>query len=134
MEWKQVFYEEFELWSNNIWEYLAIYWWLFTYPDCDVYTDSKTAQSWIKKWRCNTKCKIDDRTRKVINMADKFFSSNQWVFARIKFWKTTDMWENPADFWRKYIKWDKPIPVIPIVPDKKIKSWYLEIMVERQGG
>jgi len=134
INWQQVFYEEFEMWSNNVWEYLAIYWWLFVYPDHEVYTDSKTALNWCKKWKCNTKCPTDDRTRRGINSANKFFAANQWALNKIKLWDSNTMWENPADFWRKYIAWDKPAPVIPIVKEKKvIKSWWLEIMAEKNS-
>lgn len=134
----QVFYEEFKMGSNNVGEYLAIYWWMWYYPDHDIYTDSLTAMSWIRVWKCKTKSPMDDRTRRWVDRARVFFTENQkWVKERLKFWDTPSMWENPADFGRKWIKKEnsKNIPVVHTAKEKINKpSGWLEIMAQKNNS
>jgi hypothetical protein len=93
-----IFYYEFREGSNNIWEYLAIYYWLqYAY---EVWTDSLCAMCWVKKG-CKTRMTVDPIVLSEIKCADDFFRSEFWIMNRIKLWDTPNMWENPADFWRK---------------------------------
>lgn len=98
---QQVFYESFSEWWNNIGEYVALYYWLFMYPDAEVYTDSEAAIRWAVKWKAKYKNIKDKRVRQILRKADIFFAWWHDLFRRIKYWHTKTMWENPADFGRK---------------------------------
>lgn len=81
----------------------------------DVYTDSTTAMSWLKKKKINssfTKTKMENRTEKLVNRCEELFKEinvhqpcSNIVIAdgvTIRMWKTKLWGENPADFGRKY--------------------------------
>lgn len=93
--------------TNNIVEFLGIVHGLawckqqnFTFP---IYSDSKTAISWIKKKKANTKLVASSRNKplfELIDRAEKWINNNTWVNPLLK-WET-DVWgEIPADFGRK---------------------------------
>jgi hypothetical protein len=97
-KWNKVFYYEFQQWSNNIGEYLAIYFWL--HHSKNVYTDSRTALAWCRK-QCNTKVPVDDKTQSYIYATNTYFKKNTGAIKRVHFWDTKKKWQIPADFGRK---------------------------------
>lgn len=94
--------------TNNIGEYIAIIHaaaWLakkgdFTTP---IYSDSKTALSWIRRGHSNTSIQPDDKNTEVINLlerANRWLASNRILNPILKW--NTELWgEIPADFGRK---------------------------------
>ncbi|MFW5974803.1 MAG: viroplasmin family protein [Bacteroidota bacterium] len=68
-----------------------------------IYTDSKTAISWVKKKKANTKLERTPKNKTVfdlINRAETWLKTNDWP-NQIRKWQT-DIWgEIPADFGRK---------------------------------
>ncbi len=93
--------------TNNIGEFLAIVHALaflhkkgLNYP---VYTDSKTAMSWIKIKRANTKLEKTPHNAPLfdmVNRAEKWLKENVWANP-VRKWETKMWGENPADFGRK---------------------------------
>ena len=93
--------------TNNIGEFLAIVHALaylhkkgLVYP---VYTDSKTAMSWIKIKRANTKLEKTARNGELFDLvarAEKWLKENTWSNP-VRKWETKMWGENPADFGRK---------------------------------
>lgn len=103
--------------TNNIAEYLAIVHvlalmkqWAIRQPDMAetyltmrIYSDSKTAQAWVKKRQCGSKL---ERTKEnkalfdVIQRADNWLAVNQYRNPILK-WDTDKWGEIPADFGRK---------------------------------
>ena len=105
--WEEIFHEKFQIWTNNIGEFLAIVHGLkYLWNDNRViYSDSKIAMSWVNQWKCKTQINADKdsdfwRTLKAINKAEIWLKEN-WIKHKILKWNTEDWWEIPADFGRK---------------------------------
>lgn len=105
--WEEIFHEQFSIWTNNIWEFLAIVHWLkYLWSDNHtIYSDSKIAISRVKQWKCKTKLKSNNNTNllqllNTIQDAEKWLKNN-WINHNILKRNTKDWWEIPADFWRK---------------------------------
>ncbi|MCA0230132.1 ribonuclease H1 domain-containing protein [Runella limosa] len=93
--------------TNNIGEFLAIVHGLAYLQkhqsNLPIYTDSKTAMSWIKKKHANTKLEVTPRNKALFEMlqrAEEWLSKNKYTNAIVK-WETEYWGENPADFGRK---------------------------------
>ncbi len=94
--------------TNNIGEFLAIVHALAMLkqqgkPAMPIYSDSKTAQGWVKKGKCNTKLDHNSRNDKIfqlIERAEKWLAVNKITNPILK-WETEDWGEIPADFGRK---------------------------------
>jgi ribonuclease HI len=94
--------------TNNIGEFLALVHALALLkqqgkPTVPIYSDSKIAQGWIKKGKCNTKLEATGRNQAIFDLierAEKWLAANKITNPIIK-WET-DVWgEIPADFGRK---------------------------------
>lgn len=93
--------------TNNIGEFLAIVHALAllhqkgsTIP---VYSDSRTAISWVKKKNANTKLEPTARNEPLFDLldrAEKWLQTHTFTNPILK-WETTYWGENPADFGRK---------------------------------
>ena len=93
--------------TNNIGEFLAIVHALAllhqkgsTIP---VYSDSRTAISWVKKKKANTKLEETPRNAelfKLLDRAETWLQTHTYANPILK-WETTVWGENPADFGRK---------------------------------
>ena len=105
---KQLFAQgPFEDGTNNIGEFLAIVHGLAFLKqhnsDRIIYTDSKTAMSWIKKRTCNSKLKRTDKNEILFDLVDralKWLKTNEYNTTIVK-WETKAWGEIPADFGRK---------------------------------
>ncbi len=104
---KEVFRKKFDIWTNNIGEFLALVHGLAYLKDNKVdlaiYSDSKHAMSWVKKKKCNTKLEINEKTKpvfEVIKKAETYLKNNIFDIQILKR-DTKNRWEIPADFWRK---------------------------------
>jgi ribonuclease HI len=94
--------------TNNIGEFLAIVHALAMLkqqgkPKMPIYSDSKTAQGWVKKGKCNTKLEASGRNDKIfelIDRAEKWLAVNTVTNPILK-WETKYWGEIPADFGRK---------------------------------
>jgi ribonuclease HI len=94
--------------TNNIGEFLALVHalaWLKQQgkPDYPIYSDSYTAQLWIKGGRCKTKLERTRRNEKIfglIERAERWLALNEVTNPIIK-WETDRWGEIPADFGRK---------------------------------
>ena len=94
--------------TNNIGEFLAIVHALAMLklqgkPQMAIYSDSKTAQGWVKKGKCNTKLEATGRNDEIfslIDRAEKWLDMNKITNPILK-WETEDWGEIPADFGRK---------------------------------
>lgn len=94
--------------TNNIGEFLAIVHGLALIKrqgikDIIIYSDSMTAQSWVKKKKCNTKIIPGPNNQKVfdrIAAAEKWLAENTYT-TPIHKWDTDAWGEIPADFGRK---------------------------------
>ena len=94
--------------TNNIGEFLAIVHALALLKKQNddktpVYTDSKTAISWVKKKKAKTLLKKDPSNAMLfdmINRAEKWLHDNKWKNPILK-WETSMWGESPADFGRK---------------------------------
>ena len=106
--WEEIFHEKFKIWTNNIWEFLAIVHWLNYLWDDDrvIYSDSRIAISRVNQWKCKTQIAIDkwnsdfERILKAIERAEKWLEETE-INNKILKWNTEDWWEIPADFGRK---------------------------------
>jgi len=106
--WLELFYEKFDLWTNNIWEFLAIvhgisYLQKQNKTEFSIYTDSKTAIQWVKSKKCRTTISQTKQTQnlmKVIQRAEDRLKNNNYTSKIIKR-DTENWWEIPADFGRK---------------------------------
>ncbi len=68
-----------------------------------IYTDSRTALSWVKKKICNTKLERVEKNKSVFELVDravKWLQSNNYKTVIVK-WETKAWGEIPADFGRK---------------------------------
>jgi ribonuclease HI len=93
--------------TNNIGEFLAIVHALAllhqkgsTIP---VYSDSRTAISWVKKKKANTKLEPTARNAELFDLLDRaetWLETHTFLNPILK-WETTYWGENPADFGRK---------------------------------
>jgi ribonuclease HI len=105
---KQLFIQgPFEEGTNNIGEFLAIVHGLALLKknnsDRIIYTDSKTAISWVKNKKCNTKLKRSEKNKPVFNLVDRaihWLKNNTYNTVIVK-WETKAWGEIPADFGRK---------------------------------
>jgi ribonuclease HI len=93
--------------TNNIGEFLAIVQALQLLEKKDlslpVYSDSGTAIAWVRRNRCNTALKAEERNRELFTLIDR---AEEWLQdhphrAEILKWDTRAWGENPADFNRK---------------------------------
>lgn len=103
----QIFHKKFSLGTNNIGEFLAIVHALAMFKqlgkDTPIYTDSKTAMSWVRKKKVNTKLARNAKTEliyQLIERAEKWLKSNTYKNELLK-WNTERWGEIPADFGRK---------------------------------
>lgn len=93
--------------TNNIGEFLAIVHGLAFLQqhksDRIIYTDSRTAMSWVRKKKCNTKLPRNAKNKllfELIERAEKWLISNRFNTPIVK-WETKAWGEIPADFGRK---------------------------------
>ena len=105
---KLIFHQgPFEEGTNNIGEFLAIVHALALLKkhksDKIIYTDSKTAISWVKKKTCNTKLERNAKNQKLFELVDRavnWLKTNTYTTPIVK-WETKAWGEIPADFGRK---------------------------------
>ena len=105
---KQLFIQgPFNEGTNNIGEFLAIVHGLALLKknnsDKIIYTDSKTAMSWVKKKTCNTKLNRNSKNEKDFELIDRavnWLKTNSYKTTIVK-WETKAWGEIPADFGRK---------------------------------
>ena len=97
----------FEKATNNIGEFLAIVHGLALLRNGNssriLYTDSKTAISWVQKKKCNTKlvyCSSNKSLFELIARAESWLKNNSFDTKIVK-WNTRSWGEIPADFGRK---------------------------------
>lgn len=91
--------------TNNTGEFMGLYtairYCIENELDCNIYTDSVTAISWVEKLSANMKSNlISEETRKTINDAIKWLSENVWN-NKIIHWNNKVVGENPSDYGRK---------------------------------
>ena len=93
--------------TNNIGEFLAIVHALALLhqknSNIPVYSDSRTAISWVKKKKANTKLEETSRNAELFELLDRaetWLQTHRFVNPILK-WETTVWGENPADFGRK---------------------------------
>ncbi len=93
--------------TNNIGEFLAIVHGLAflkeRQSDRVIYTDSRTAITWVRKKKCNTKLKEGPANRnlfELVRRAEEWLSKNSYNTPVVK-WETRAWGEIPADFGRK---------------------------------
>ncbi|MEN1785304.1 MAG: ribonuclease H family protein [Bacteroidota bacterium] len=105
---KQLFKQgPFEEGTNNIGEFLAIVHGLAFLKQQQsnrmIYSDSRTAMSWVRRKKCNTKLKKTKKNQQLfelIERAEQWLKSNPYN-TRISKWETKAWGEIPADFGRK---------------------------------
>ena len=105
---KQLFIQgPFQEGTNNIGEFLAIVHGLAYLKkrrsDHILYTDSKTAMSWVKNRSCNTKLERTEKNKQLFELVDRaeeWLNSNTYNTVIVK-WETKAWGEIPADFGRK---------------------------------
>jgi ribonuclease HI len=105
---KQLFKQgPFEEGTNNVGEFLALVHGLAFLKQRNsnkiIYTDSKTALSWVKKKTCNTKLKRTHKNKALFELVDravKWLNNNTYKTTIVK-WETKAWGEIPADFGRK---------------------------------
>ena len=97
----------FEEGTNNIGEFLALVHGLAILKnnnsDRILYTDSKTAISWVKKKICNTKLERNEKNKPLFDLVDRaidWLKNNTYNTVIVK-WETKAWGEIPADFGRK---------------------------------
>lgn len=93
--------------TNNIGEFLAIVHCLALFKqkgtNMPIYSDSRTAMSWVKQKKCKTKLERTPKTEQLfqlIERAEKFLKENRITTPILK-WETDQWGEIPADFGRK---------------------------------
>ena len=105
---KQLFFQgPFEQGTNNIGEFLAIVHGLAflkkNKSNLIIYTDSKTAISWVKKKTCNTKLVRTKKNKSLFEIIDRainWLNTHSYSTIIVK-WETKAWGEIPADFGRK---------------------------------
>ena len=105
---QEIFHYGPVLGTNNIGEFLAIVHALALIEkqglkDITIYSDSRTAISWVRRKQCKTTLEHTERTASLFNMIAR---AEQWLKARrvttrILKWETQEWGEIPADFGRK---------------------------------
>ena len=97
----------FEEGTNNIGEFLAIVHGLAylkkNKSNRILYTDSRTAMSWVRKKKCNTRLQPSEKNTGLFQMvrrAEEWLHSNSYTTPVVK-WETRAWGEIPADFGRK---------------------------------
>lgn len=93
--------------TNNVGEFLAIVHGLAFLKERNsdriLYTDSRTAMSWVRKKSCNTKLKETDHNKNLFDLvrrALEWLKNNDYNTPVVK-WETKVWGEIPADFGRK---------------------------------
>ncbi len=93
--------------TNNIGEFLALVHGLAFLKQNNsnriIYTDSRTALSWVKKKTCNTKLESTKKNKDVFELVEravKWLKENSYSTTIVK-WETKAWGEIPADFGRK---------------------------------
>ena len=93
--------------TNNIGEFLALVLGLAYLKkeklDWSLYSDSKTAISWVKQKQCKTKLEWSTKNQDLllaVRAAEKWLHENTWTTPIYK-WETERWGEIPADFGRK---------------------------------
>ncbi|TNF71165.1 MAG: ribonuclease H [Bacteroidetes bacterium] len=93
--------------TNNIGEFLAIVHGLAYLKKRNsnrvIYSDSRTAISWVKKKKCNTRLKESDKNGELFHLirrAEHWLQNNSYTTPVVK-WETRAWGEIPADFGRK---------------------------------
>lgn len=93
--------------TNNIGEFLALVHGLAYLKerksDRIIYTDSRTAMSWVRRKKCNTKLKENEKNKalfELIHRAVDWLKNNSYHTPIVK-WETKAWGEIPADFGRK---------------------------------
>ena len=94
--------------TNNIGEFLAIVHGLAlckqkNKPNLPIYTDSRTAMSWVSKKQCRTNLAFDASNQELLDLikrAEKWLKTNTYRNPILK-WETKSWGEIPADFGRK---------------------------------
>ena len=93
--------------TNNIGEFLAIVHGLAFLKkhnsDRIIYTDSRTAMSWVRKKKCNTKLTPNGKNKTLFEFIDRavdWLNKNEYKTVIVK-WETKAWGEIPADFGRK---------------------------------
>lgn len=105
---KQIFIQgPFPEGTNNIGEFLALVHGLAILKnnnsDRILYTDSRTAMSWVRKKICNTKLERNTKNKPVFDLVDRavdWLKNNSYKTVIVK-WETKAWGEIPADFGRK---------------------------------
>ncbi|MCB4807147.1 ribonuclease H family protein [Tamlana sp. 62-3] len=105
---KQLFIQgPFQQGTNNIGEFLAIVHGLALLKKNNsnkiLYTDSRTAISWVKKKNCNTKLERNNKNKPLFELVDRavtWLKNNTYNTTIVK-WETKAWGEIPADFGRK---------------------------------
>jgi ribonuclease HI len=105
---QQLFHQgPFEQGTNNVGEFLALVHGLAFLKqhnsDRKIYSDSKIAIAWVKKKKCNTKLKQNQKNKKIFELilrAENWLKTNSYKTTIIK-WETKAWGEIPADFGRK---------------------------------
>lgn len=97
----------FEEGTNNVGEFLAIVHGLAFLrkqgSDRVIYSDSRTAISWVKKKKCNTRLKPSEKNEALFEMilrAEQWLKAHSYATPVVK-WETRAWGEIPADFGRK---------------------------------
>ena len=93
--------------TNNIGEFLALVHGLSFLKKHKsnriIYTDSKTAMSWVRKKICNSKLERNEKNKPVFDLVDRavtWLKENNYQTIIVK-WETKAWGEIPADFGRK---------------------------------
>ena len=93
--------------TNNIGEFLALVHGLSFLKKHKserlIYTDSRTAMSWVRKKKCNTKLERNAKNKPVFDLVDRaetWLKTNTYTTTIVK-WETKAWGEIPADFGRK---------------------------------
>ncbi|TYA60145.1 ribonuclease H1 domain-containing protein [Formosa maritima] len=93
--------------TNNLGEFLALVHGLSFLKKHDsdriIYTDSKTAMSWVRKKTCNSKLERNEKNKPVYDLVDRavnWLNTNSYKTTIVK-WETKAWGEIPADFGRK---------------------------------
>ena len=105
---KQLFHKgPYEQGTNNVGEFLALVHGLAFLKQNNsnriLYTDSRTAMSWVKKKQCNTKLERSERNAALFALVDRavvWLKNNTYTTVIVK-WETKAWGEIPADFGRK---------------------------------
>ena len=104
---QQLFHYKAPVGTNNIGEFLGIVHGLAYlkqhHMDLILYTDSKTALSWVRHKECRTKLPLTPQTADIWNLirrAEAWLQNNTYT-TEIRKWDTDHWGEIPADFGRK---------------------------------